>query len=100
VTVFTSAQLISFGVFKLQTLIEGGEHNAARPVIALANDGLLRSTAHLMADRRVQHPTLNDRSATHVFAAAIGTTAYLRFSASGRMQNVRQLCGSLSALGH
>jgi hypothetical protein len=32
-----------------------------------------------MADRRVQHPTLNDRSATHVFVAAIGTTAFLRF---------------------
>ena len=53
-----------------------------------------------MADRRVQHPALNDRSATHVFVAAIGTTAFLRSSASGRMQNVRQLCGSLPALGH
>jgi hypothetical protein len=62
----------------------------------------LRSTApYLTTDRRVQHPTLNDCSATHVFVAAIGTTAFLRFSASGRMQTVRQLCGrSLSALGH
>ena len=55
---------------------------------------------HLTTDRRVQHPTLNDRSATHVFVGAIGTTAFSRFSASGRMQNVRQLCGrSLSAMG-
>ena len=37
------------------------------------------NSPHLTTDRRVQHPTLNDRSATHVFVAAIGTTAFLRF---------------------
>jgi len=37
------------------------------------------NSSHLTTDRRVQHPTLNDRSATHVFVAAIGTTAFLRF---------------------
>ena len=37
------------------------------------------NSPHLTTDRRVQHPTLNDRSATHLFVAAIGTTAFLRF---------------------
>jgi hypothetical protein len=69
--------------------------------IALATTDFAFNSPHLTTDRRVQHPTLNDCSATHVFVAAIGTTAFLRFSASGRMQTVRQLCGrSLSALGH
>src|SRR5262249_52218709 len=36
---------------------------------------------HVTMERRVQYPTLNDRSATHVFVAAIGTTAFLRSTA-------------------
>jgi hypothetical protein len=48
---------------------------------------------HLTTDLRVQHPTLNDRFAIHVFAKAIGTTAFLRFCEQ-LLQNVRQLCGS------
>jgi len=68
--------------------------------IALATTDFAFNSPYLTTDRRVQHPTLNDCSATHVFDAAIGTTAFLRSSASGRMQTVRQLCGrSLSALG-
>ena len=68
-------------------------------VIALTTTDICVQQPHLTTDRRVQHPTLNDRSATHVFVAAIGTTAFLRFCASGRMQNVRQLCGRYCPLG-
>src|SRR5262249_11436627 len=39
------------------------------------------NSSHLTMERRLQHPTLNDRSATHVFVAAIGTTAFLRSTA-------------------
>ena len=50
--------------------------------IALATTDFAFNSPHLTTHRRVQHPTLNDCSATHVFVAAIGTTAFLRFSAS------------------
>ena len=73
--------------FSYSTLL--GAHHRVSPTHAhrvavnrAGNDGLLRSTAHLTTDRRVQHPTSNDRSATHVFVAAIGTAAFLRFSAA------------------
>src|SRR4029434_8180944 len=71
--------------FSYSTLL--GAHHRVSPTHAVGvagnrKDGLLRSTAHLTTDRRVQHPTLNDRSATHIFVAAIGTAAFLCFSAA------------------
>src|SRR5262249_21973129 len=60
---------------------------------------------HLTMEGRVQHPTLNDRSATHVFVAAIGTTAFLRSTAvrfgpkSGLMQRSKNDRYSITLVG-
>src|SRR5262249_17405909 len=51
------------------------------------------NSSHLTMERRVQHPTLNDRSATHVFVAAIGTTAFLR-STAVRFGSLADICSA------
>ena len=48
------------------------------------------TSPHLTTDRRVQHPTLHDRSAIHVFVVPIGTTSFLRFSVAV----ARTICGN------